>query len=1273
MRPVLLLSLLPALAVPVLTQTPVARVTRPINGAELQRLPRNVHPLARAEFDRGTAPPDLPMERMLLVLSPSAEQQAALTTLLDAQQDPASPQYHKWLTPKEFGARFGPADQDIQSVTSWLESQGFSVARVSKGKTIIEFSGTAAQVNQAFHTEIHKFVVNGEEHWANATDPQIPAALAPIIGGVATMHNFLKQSMLAGNPQKFEATLDANGKTQFTNSSGAHALSPEDYWKIYNDTFYSQSASGGIAIVARSNINSSDITYFEQYFLPYSYTYPAVSATVNGTDPGDLGGGEEGEAVLDTSWAIATGGMGNKVQLVVSKTTNASDGVDLSEEYIIDNNLAAVMSESFGLCEGYFTQSQANFYSSLAQQAAAQGITYVVAAGDSGSSGCNVGSDTSSSGTLSVNLLASNPYVTAVGGTEFNENGNDASYWASNNASYGVSVLSYIPEVAWNESCTAPSGANPCTGSNTPGLWAGGGGASHFYAKPSWQSGVPGIPNDGARDVPDVSLTAAGHDPYLLCLAGSCVPNSLGRISFYGYAGTSAATPAFAGFVASLNRAAGGRLGNLNPFLYNLAKSELLGGCNASNQQSLPGPSCIFNDVTIGNNAVPGEPGYNTPAGTYQTGVGYDLATGLGSLNVSNLVSSLTLAYQGPPALALSTTTLDFGNVVIGSTKNLQVNVTNTGTASVRVLQLGITGFPAQYSAVGCPSFLLPGDNCTFRVTFAPRNIGIDTEVFIVYGDWESNSYRITLTGTGIGLSTPILSATSLAFGNQKVATRGTAQTITVTNSTASVFNASAISLTGSNPTQFAMGTNCGTALGSGATCSITVLFTPARAGTQSANIVVPGVGNIALSGTGTLNGYFEIFNAGTGKVLEVAGGSRGNGALIEQDSFNGDRLQQFSIVPAGSGSYEIASALTGKALDVINASLSNGSSVQQYDYLGAANQQWMLVAVDDVHYAIINVNSGKALDIPFASTVNGVSIQQYDYLGDPQQLWVLLPAQTYNVTNNLSSLNLDLVGPSQLNGTQIDQATANGLRDQQWVLVPSGGGYYSILNRLSGKVLDDTGFSVSNGTVMQEYDSVGGMNQQWRVVPVDSQNYDITNRLSGKALDDRGYSLAPGTFIQQWDYSGTSNQLWQITPVPYYNIQNALSGLVLDVPGGSTASGQLIQQWAANGNEQQEWEIVQGGNGTVLIINNLTSLALDVFGASVLDGAQIDETTPSGAASQFWQLFPAGGNNLEILNTNSRKALDDTGFSLSNGNILQQYDYVGGLNQQWQLVPVVH
>jgi hypothetical protein len=652
------------------TNTP-ARITQAVDPKNLVVLQGNVHPFARPEFDQGPAPLDLPMERILLVLKRSPEQESALLRLLDDQQDKSSPHYRKWLTPDQFGLQFGPADGDVQTVIAWLQSHGFQNVHLSKGRSVIEFSGTTAQVQETFGTSIRKFVVNGEEHWANASDPKIPAALSPAVEGVFTLHNFYKRSQLHVVEEQITATVKPGGQPQFTSSTGSHALTPFDYYKIYNfnPTQPYGPVSDRIAIVARSNINLQDVGYFNFWLLGNQAGSPQV--IVNGPDPGDLGGGEETEAVLDTTWAgaIAHGG----VLLVVSKSTASTDGADLSELYIIDNNLAGIMSESFGDCEANFTSTQAAGIASLAQQAAAQGITYVVAAGDSGSAACdNPHTQTLASHPASVNMLASTPYTVAVGGTMFNENGHDSTYWSSTNDPNSLSsALSYIPEDVWNESCTS------C---GKPGIWAGGGGASTFFTKPSWQTGVPGIPADSARHLPDVSLTAAGHDPYLLCLRGSCIPNAQNQISFVGVSGTSAAAPAFAGILSLVGQKVGVRLGQPNYVLYRLAAAENLSQCNASNTVSLPPSTCVFNDITVGNNSVPGEPGYGTSSATYQSGMGYDQATGLGSVNVNTLINQWNTVAFNPTTTAFS---ISPAIATHGDPLSVTLSVTpNSGTAT---------------------------------------------------------------------------------------------------------------------------------------------------------------------------------------------------------------------------------------------------------------------------------------------------------------------------------------------------------------------------------------------------------------------------------------------------------------------------------------------------------------------------------------------------------------------------------------------------------------
>jgi subtilase family serine protease len=614
--------------------TPRPLITEALDESRLTVLKGNTHPLARREFDLGTAPASLPMERMLLVLKRSDEQETALRKLLDDQQDKNSPHYHKWLTPEQFGAQFGPTDGDMQMITSWLQSHGFQVGS-TKGRTVLEFSGSASQVKEAFHTSIHKYVVNGEQHWANANDPSIPAALAPAVAGIKTLHNFLKKPMVHMAEKYVPAKLVAKSRPEFTSGSGLHALTPDDYRVIYNSMNSPFSGLGvTIAVVGRSNLfnGGKDVSDFRNVF-GVAGGGNGLTIIFNGPDPGDIGDGDELEATLDASWSGALAPSAN-IDFVVSGSTNTTDGIDLSELYIIENNLGAIITESFGICEANVTPGDAQGISLLAEQAAAQGITYMVSAGDTGAAGCDNLGETTAVGGISINVLASNPFTVAMGGTLFNEHGQDATYWGTTNGSALGSALAYIPEDAWNETCTTQ-----CQQGQPP-LAAGSGGASIYFQKPPWQSGVTGTSSDTVRDIPDISLTSAGHDFYLLCLQASCVPDSQGFVSFAGVLGTSAAAPSFAGVMALVDQGQGGPQGVANYVLYPLALAQQTAGtkCDASNTSTPPNSACVFNDVTSGNISVPGEAGY--PSGVYAAAAGYDMATGLGSVNVANLVTA---------------------------------------------------------------------------------------------------------------------------------------------------------------------------------------------------------------------------------------------------------------------------------------------------------------------------------------------------------------------------------------------------------------------------------------------------------------------------------------------------------------------------------------------------------------------------------------------------------------------------------------------------------
>lgn len=542
----------------------LSQIQGPIADADAVTLYGNVHPLARSEYDRGAVDPGLRLKRIVLLLQPSPDRLAAAANLAAAQQNPASPYYHKWLTNAEYGARFGASADDVAKVQGWLQSHGFSVEPVAYGRRAIYFSGTAAQVSSAFHTELHNYQVNGVHHVANVQNPQIPLALAPVVSGIVSLHDFRYQSYLrsrrlAGKPQN-TGTL-----------TGSVALFPADFGVIYDltstwGTSYAGNTGKGvtIGIVGRSNIVLSDIATFESSTnLPSNV--PTVDLAGNGNvDPG-LVSGDQTEATLDVEWSDAVA-PGASILLAPAASVTGSggvvttDGVDLSASYLVNKtNPPQVISVSYGSCEQNMGATELAFFDSLWQQAALQGQSVFVASGDSGAAGCEAGNATAGT-QAAVNGLCSSAYATCVGGTMFNDTGSPSTYWNSTNNGLGASAKSYIPEAVWNESAL----------NGGAGLWASGGGISLAYALPTWQSVATGTA--GQRGVPDVALTAALHDGYVGY-------ETIGSASsWYSFSGTSAATPAYAAIIALVSKANGAApQGNVNPILYGLAASSTNG------------------------------------------------------------------------------------------------------------------------------------------------------------------------------------------------------------------------------------------------------------------------------------------------------------------------------------------------------------------------------------------------------------------------------------------------------------------------------------------------------------------------------------------------------------------------------------------------------------------------------------------------------------------------------------------------------------------------
>jgi subtilase family serine protease len=767
--PRLFKALSPALAIvvlllvgsePAFAQTrlpaPRSRVLQAVDDAHVITLSGNTHPLARPEFDQGALADAAPIRRMVLILERSPEQESALQQLIDQQQDKTTSSYHQWLTPESYGAEFGPTDRDLSAVTTWLASHGFSGVHVNAARTFIEFSGTVGMVRTAFHTSMHRYAVQGEQRFANASDPAIPAALAPVVAGISSLNNFPRRaaSHRVGNFRRDAATnittrlpdqIQSAAQPTFTiNESGetSYGVTPYDFAAIYNVLPLWNAATPidgtgqTIAIVGQTDINPADFVNFRMLFnLPLGDTSTPtgtqyLNIIYNGPNPGITG--DEGEADIDTQWSAAVA-KGATIDFVVSEGTEVTQGTDLSALYVVDNNLAPVMSYSYGQCELFLGTAGNAFYKSLWQQAAAQGITVLLASGDSGAAGCDIAGVQAASDGVAVNGLASTPYNIVVGGTDFYMPNGGTAFWnTTNNATTQASAKGYIPEVSWNESCANPvfnttgvfSGQTPeqvCNSGVAAGagllsvVGAGGGPSACIqsngssvascrggYPKPSWQTGT-GVPADGVRDTPDVSLFAsAGFFGafYIVCQQSTnsdAQPCSLAN--FAGYGGTSVSSPAFAGILSLVNQKTGSRQGNANYVLYNLAGQQSKAGTACSAITGTPAASCVFNDSTTGSIAMPcvkGSPNctvtntgdsYGVLSG-YAGTVGYDFATGLGSVNAANLVNNWSNAnfIASTTALTLSPSTITHGSQVSANVKVASALGTPTGNVSINAL-----------------------------------------------------------------------------------------------------------------------------------------------------------------------------------------------------------------------------------------------------------------------------------------------------------------------------------------------------------------------------------------------------------------------------------------------------------------------------------------------------------------------------------------------------------------------------------------------------------
>jgi len=670
---------------------PQSRIVEAIDDARVTAVHGSGRRMAESALDRGRLDGSTQLHNVSIMFKLSPAQQRELDVLLAQQQDDTSPNYHKWLTRQQYGDRFGMTLTDIAKVSGWLVSRGFTIDRVSGGRTQISFSGAAAQLESAFHTEIHEYDVNGDKRFANASELSVPAALAGLVLDIRGLNNFWPKPRHTA-VQRMESSPRLNA------SGGVHLLAPEDFATIYDlKDLYDQGIDGTgqtIAVVGQIAVDMSDITRFRAA-AGLSTNNPTVVVVPGTGTPAFTNANDLAESDLDLEWSGAVAKNASIVFVTVGPGANG--GAFHSLFWALDPSatndpappLAPVISVSYGACEAENGKSFAQGLQAAIQAANSQGTTVLAAAGDSGAADCD-GSVAKAVNGLAVDVPAAIPEVTTLGGPEFSaDKTSPSTYWSSTTDGDGGSALSYIGEGTWND--TNQQGT----------LAAGGGGISTFFPIPAWQVDIAGVTSVSTlwRNVPDVALNASnGHDPYLICstppgTTPACTEgfadknNELG-----GVGGTSAGAPTFAGIVALLDQAINSAgLGNLNVPLYAFAASS--NGASA------------FHDITTGDNIVPCVPGKpatgpaslrcpSTGTMGYSAGPGYDQVGGLGSIDANNLVTNWegfspvpTYTVGGSPVTVASAGDAGTSTITVTGVHgfNGTVNLTCTPPASTTV------------------------------------------------------------------------------------------------------------------------------------------------------------------------------------------------------------------------------------------------------------------------------------------------------------------------------------------------------------------------------------------------------------------------------------------------------------------------------------------------------------------------------------------------------------------------------------------------------------
>jgi len=748
-------------------------VTQQVDTAQVGTLPNHLPLWANASNSVGVVPPNQMLDQMTIVLARSHRQELAFEKLLADQQNPASPDYHHWLTPEEVGERFGLSEHDITSVTGWLQSQGLHVNWVSPSRTFIGFGGSATDLGRAFQTELHYYQVNGTQHMSVSSDPKMPVALLPAIKAIRGLYT------IDEHPAHHVVAIPFDSPDYTTGSN--HYITPGDFAKIYDLPANLTGTGMTIGIVSWSRVNTADLDNFR---LKTGTTFPdpnqVVPTAFGGIDPGpaytappsgDVSLGGQEEATLDVVRAGSTA-PGASLLLVAASPASPDDGIGEDAMYLVQTSPipAQIMTISFGACESAAGPSGVDFWDALFKVAANEGISVFVSSGDSGASGCDYAFTTppSNPSANSPNYICSSSYVTCVGGTEFADTSSPSTYWSSNNNSDLTSALSYIPEGAWNESSTSSVAAS-------------GGGVSTVIATPSWQTGT-GVPAArSGRYTPDVAFSASGHNGYYACLAaftgGSCV--STGYMVF---SGTSAAAPGMAGVAALLDQKLGIAQGNLNPQIYPMAANTPTAFHDVTVSTSGVS-SCVLSTPSMCNNSIPGPSGLSGGQAGFLVTTGYDEVTGLGSLDVQNFINNYGASSSSPPTTTATapTVTVTPNPSVITISQALAVTVAVSGGASNPTPTGSVTLSSGSYSSVATT---LSSGSASITVLAGSLAAGIDTLTASYVPDAASSSTysstsgsnSVTVTGAGVNFLVNSSNATFVVG-----ATSGNTSNITVT------------------------------------------------------------------------------------------------------------------------------------------------------------------------------------------------------------------------------------------------------------------------------------------------------------------------------------------------------------------------------------------------------------------------------------------------------------------------------------------------------------